>query len=37
MSSVEKINTFCPYTGDIFAVKTDDIKLKRIFTKLFKF
>jgi hypothetical protein len=29
--------TFCPYTGDIFAIKTEDSKLKKIFTRWFKF
>ncbi len=29
--------TFCPYTGDIFAIKTEDSKLKKLFTRWFKF
>jgi hypothetical protein len=34
---LESFYTFCPYTGDIFAIKTDDSKLKRNIYNIFKF
>jgi hypothetical protein len=33
-SYASPIHTFCPYTGDIFAIKTEDSKLNKIIYKM---